>query len=289
MTDTKERMQGMIADVQRFSTEDGPGIRTTVFFKGCNLRCAWCHNPETQNFTPELLFYENKCTACGACKKACPYALEKCTACGACTEVCPNDARQISGKAYTVDELLKELKKDELFYQTSGGGVTFSGGECMLQIDFLEQMLRRCKDAGLSTAVDTAGEVSFERFERILPFTDLFLYDIKAADSDTHKKYVGVDNALIFANLKKLQEKGARIWIRIPIIEGVNATVAEMQKINALLKASGGIERVELLPYHKLGGNKYKALGRTPQVFSAPSKEQMQSLVAVFEFPASVR
>ena len=193
-----------IFDIQRNSFVDGPGIRTTVFFKGCNLHCTWCHNPESQSAKPEMMFYKNKCTGCGKCREKCPNALEKCELCGKCTIYCPHDAREICGKEYTVDEVLKEILKDKTFYDNSGGGVTFSGGECMLQIDFLEEILKECKKNGIHTAVDTAGHVPFEFFERIIPYTDLFLYDVKCFDSDKHRQYTGVENQLILKNLKRL-------------------------------------------------------------------------------------
>ena len=164
-----------IFDIQRDSFVDGPGIRTTVFFKGCNLHCAWCHNPESQSAKPQMMFYKNKCTGCGKCREKCPHNLESCDLCGKCTVYCPHDAREICGKEYTVDEVLREIRKDKTFYKTSGGGVTFSGGECMLQIEFLTKILKACKENGIHTAVDTAGHVPFEFFERIIPYTDLFL------------------------------------------------------------------------------------------------------------------
>ena len=289
MTNTMEQLNVMLSDIQRFSTEDGPGIRTTVFFKGCNLRCAWCHNPETQKSNPEVMFYERKCTHCGACVNVCPHALQACKHCGACAEVCVSGAREMSGKRYFVEDLLSEIKKDEIFYQTSGGGVTFSGGECMLQIDALEELLKRCKASGISTAVDTAGELPFAYFERILPYVDLFLYDIKCMDSATHKKYVGVENTRILDNLHRLQYSGARIWVRIPVIEGVNASLEEMQNVNAWLKAGGGVEQVQLLPYHTFGEHKYKALSREMQRFATPSEEKMQTLATAFDLPVAVR
>lgn len=288
MIDMGLQQTSRITDVQRFSTDDGPGIRTTVFFKGCNLRCAWCHNPETQLCYPQIMYYANKCTHCGACKKVCQYALQNCEACGACADVCPNDARQLSGRVYTVSDLLDELKKDKLFYQTSGGGVTFSGGECMLQIEFLEEVLRRCKLEGISTAVDTAGAVEFTRFERVLPYTDLFLYDIKAADKATHVQYVGADNKLIIRNLQALCERGARVWVRIPVIDGVNTSEQEMRAISALVNACN-VEKVELLPYHAFGEHKYQALGMQGRAFKRPTDEQLQAFVKLFKAPASVR
>ena len=154
-------MKATIFDIQRNSYVDGPGIRTTVFFKGCNLHCSWCHNPESQSALPQMMFYKNKCTGCGKCKEKCPNHLESCELCGKCTLYCPHDAREICGKEYTVDEVMREILKDKVFYENSGGGVTFSGGECMLQIDFLEEILKECKKNGIHTAVDTAGHVHF--------------------------------------------------------------------------------------------------------------------------------
>ena len=275
-------MKATIFDIQRNSYVDGPGIRTTVFFKGCNLRCAWCHNPESQSAVPQMMFYKNKCTGCGKCREKCPNALEKCELCGKCTIYCPHDAREICGKEYTVDEVLKEILKDKTFYDNSGGGVTFSGGECMLQIDYLEEILKECKKNGIHTAVDTAGHVPFEYFERILRFTDLFLYDIKCFDSDKHRQYTGVENQLILKNLKSLLAKSTPVWIRIPIIPTVNATAEEMQKIKDYICRCGKPERIELLPYHAMGEHKYAAIGKEMKMFSTPSKEKMTELKKIF-------
>ena len=269
-------------DIQRNSFVDGPGIRTTVFFKGCNLKCAWCHNPESQSAKPQMMFYKDKCTGCGKCKSVCPYHLEQCELCGKCTLYCPVDARKVCGKEHTVDEVLKEVLKDKAFYETSGGGVTFSGGECMLQIDFLAEILKKCKENGIHTAVDTAGHIPFESFEKILPYTDLFLYDIKIFDSQKHKQYVGVGNELILENLKKLFERKAKLWIRIPIIPDVNDSIEEIQKIKDFLKTNGTPEKIELLPYHAMGENKYRAIGKEPQIFKTPDAENMKRLKEIF-------
>ena len=190
-------------DIERNSFVDGPGIRTTVFFKGCNLKCAWCHNPESQSTKPQMMFYRDKCTGCGKCKEICPTP-DNCILCGKCTFYCPVDARKVCGKEYTVDEVFSEIIKDKSYYENSGGGVTFSGGECMLQIDFLAEILKKCKENGIHTAVDTAGHIPFESFKKILPYTDLFLYDIKIFDTQKHKQYVGVGNELILENSLRL-------------------------------------------------------------------------------------
>ena len=270
-------------DIQRNSFVDGPGIRTTVFFKGCNLKCAWCHNPESQSAKPQMMFYKDKCTGCGKCKSVCPYHLEQCELCGKCTLYCPVDARKVCGKEHTVDEVLQEVLKDKAFYETSGGGVTFSGGECMLQIDFLVEILKKCKENGIHTAVDTAGHIPFESFEKILPYTDLFLYDIKIFDSQKHKQYVGVSNELILENLKKLFERKAKLWIRIPIIPDVNDSIEEIQKIKDFLKTIGTAEKIELLPYHAMGENKYRAIGKEPQIFKTPDAENMKRLKEILD------
>ena len=275
-------LSATIFDIQRNSYVDGPGIRTTVFFKGCNLHCAWCHNPESQSPTPQMLFYRSKCTGCGKCREKCPNALEKCELCGNCTIYCPHDAREICGEEYTVDGVLNEILKDKAFYENSGGGVTFSGGECMLQIDFLTGILKACKENGIHTAVDTAGHVPYERFEQILPYTDLFLYDVKCFDSEKHKQYTGVGNEVILENLKKLLATGTPLWIRIPIVPTVNDTKEEIQSIKRYIRACGAPEKIELLPYHAMGEHKYDAIGRTVEKFSIPSAEGIKKINMLF-------
>lgn len=274
--------KGMIFDIQRFSVSDGPGIRTTVFFKGCNLKCVWCHNPESQSSASEMLFYKNKCVNCGKCKELCANSLEKCSLCGKCVIECQAEARTIAGKEYTADEVVRELVKDKRLYENSGGGVTFSGGECMLQTDFLTELLKRCKEEGLHTALDTAGHIPFEYFERIMPYTDLFLYDVKCFDAEIHKRYTGVTNELILENLKKLLHLKTPIWVRIPIIPSVNDSIAEMKKIKSLFDLFGQPKKIELLPYHAIGNSKYEAMNKEYPIFSVPSKEKMRELNSVF-------
>ncbi len=274
-------MTGQIFDIERNSFVDGPGIRTTVFFKGCNLKCAWCHNPESQDFKPQMMFYRDKCKGCGKCKEVCKN--EDCTLCGKCAIYCPVDARKVCGKEYTVDEVFSEVIKDKSFYENSGGGVTFSGGECMLQIDFLCEILKKCKENGIHTAVDTAGYVPFEYFEKILPFTDLFLYDIKILNSEKHKEYVGAENKLILENYKKLLASGAKIWVRIPVIPDINDSREEMQGIKVFLKTIGEPQKTELLPYHAMGENKYGAIGKKTQIFKKPDAQKIKQLQEVFK------
>lgn len=267
---------GVIFNIQRYCVDDGPGIRTTVFFKGCNLKCAWCHNPESQSFNIQRMFYKDKCTGCGKCVKVCPYNLNNCDFCGECGIYCPNDARKICGKEYSADEVFNEIIKDKVFYENSGGGVTFSGGECMLQIDFLLEILKKCKENGIHTAIDTAGHIPWESFERVMPYTDLFLYDIKAMDCDIHKKYTGVENTLIIENLSRLLKSGAYVWVRIPVIPSVNSNEKEMKAIRCFFERNGYPSKIELLPYHSMGEHKYDALGRKAEKFEVPSKEDIE-------------
>ena len=262
-------MKATIFDIERNSFVDGPGIRTTVFFKGCNLKCKWCHNPESQSFEKQILFYQNKCTRCGRCKDLTVDDENF---------ICFNDAKEICGKEYSVDEVLKEVIKDKAFYETSGGGVTFSGGECMLQIDFLTEILKKCKENGIHTAVDTAGHIPWESFEKIIPDTDLFLYDIKAMNDEIHKEYTGVSNSLILENLARLLKSNVGVWVRVPIIPGVNDSEDEMKKIKSFFEANGYPEKVELLPYHAMGEHKYVALNRKSENFTVPDKWKINEL-----------
>ena len=274
--------KAMIFDLQRSSFVDGPGIRTTVFFKGCNLRCAWCHNPESQEPKPQMMFHAGKCTGCGKCKEVCPQGGETCNLCGTCVLYCPHDAREICGRAYTPEQVWKEIQKDRLFYDASGGGVTFSGGECMLRLDFLTEILRICHENGVHTAVDTAGHVPYEAFLQILPYTDLFLYDVKCMDPALHQRTVGVENGRILDNLRRLLQTGKPLWVRIPVIPTVNDTREEMQRIKDFLDSCGTPAKVELLPYHAMGEHKYAAIGKTPTPFSTPNEEVMDALRAIF-------
>lgn len=266
-------MKATIFDIQKNSFVDGPGIRTTVFFKGCNLDCKWCHNPEGKSPDKQIMFYKERCTRCGRCKNVKLYDENF---------VCLNDAKRICGREYSTRELFDIIASDKIFYDTSNGGVTFSGGECMLQIDFLQEILAMCRSAGMHTAVDTAGCVEWERFERIMLHTDLFLYDIKAYDDNIHKKYVGVSNKLILENLRKLFDNGMNVIIRIPVVPRVNDTRKEMQKIKNFL-SSFSPKDVQLLPYHRMGENKYKALGMNVPDFEVPSKDKIRELSKIFE------
>ena len=284
-------LTGTVFNIQPFSVYDGPGIRTTVFLKGCNLRCAWCHNPESWQRKPQLQFLAEKCIGCGGCFSACPQGVhvlqngvhlidrEKCIGCGKCADSCFAGALVITGREMTVDQVMSRIQDDALYFQNSGGGVTFSGGECMIQLDFLEELLQRCKQLGIHTAVDTAGHFPFDRYERILPYTDLFLYDIKAFSTETHRELTGVDNHQVLRNLPLLLENNARVIVRIPCIPEGNWH--EMPQIVAYLK-SLPVEQVELLAYHRLGEGKRQSLGMELRTFPAPTHNQMEQLLQLF-------
>lgn len=261
-----EKKTAVIFNIQRFSVFDGPGVRTAVFFKGCNLRCLWCHNPESYERRPQLAFDRQKCIGCGSCIQNCPgqcllpdpeagllYRREDCLDCGKCARGCYAKALSRIGCEMTAEELLEDLLEDLPYYQESGGGVTFSGGECMLRPDFLEEMLRWLKGKGIHTAVDTAGNVPYESFERILPYTDLFLYDVKAFHEEVHRELTGASNRRIKENLLRLAGTGKEIKIRIPVIEELNA--GELPFIREFLWANG-LRDVELLGYHRMGVGK---------------------------------
>jgi len=285
-------MNCMIYNIQRFSTHDGPGIRTTVFFKGCTLKCEWCHNPESISFNKELQYLEEHCINCGHCAAVCTakahqmdpngchvFDRTRCTNCFACTEVCFADALKSIGTEKTDAETFRSLLTDLEYYKTSGGGVTFSGGESMVQIDCLSELLKLCHEAGIHTAVDTAGNVAWSSFEQIIPYVDLFLYDIKTYDSDLHKKLTGSDNTRILDNLRKLSSLNKRIHIRIPFIPGLNDL--EMSNIADFL-SDMNIEKIDLLPYNRLGEGKHISIGKAAQInhFSTPTKDQIQTAVS---------
>ena len=344
-------MNPLIFNIQKFSTHDGDGVRTTVFFKGCPLRCKWCHNPEGQSYAKELIFHRHKCVACGACAEKCPngantlvpaeqtdaasaspepyrdpqssgpdgtaaacrkgsdpqpsgaaghdgagtlqstplklvFDRSKCTGCGICTDWCVTEAREIAGKEYTVKELVKEVLKDRIFYEQSGGGVTLSGGEVMAQnIDFVEELCRQLHREGVSIFIDTSGFCPYANFERILPYVDTFLYDIKPIDERSHLAYIGVDNRLILENLKRLSDAGARLYIRIPVVIGADGDRDGMERIRTFLTENHiRTARINLLPYHDIGRGKFAALDRAyeEEAMKVPPKEDMEELKTVF-------
>lgn len=266
---------GIVFDIKRYAIHDGPGIRTTVFLKGCPLRCKWCHNPEGQNPEPDLLFRASKCIKdCVLCLKACsPRALsrarqcilinrKKCSLCGDCARVCSAEALEMSGKTMSTQDVLEEIEKDRVFFEESNGGVTFSGGEPLLQPDFLDALLEECRERGIHTAVDTCGSVPFEAIDKVLDKVGLFLFDVKMMDSKKHKEATGIPNELILDNLKRLSTKGSRIKVRIPLIPGLNDTTENIRETAEFLSSFQGITDVSLLPYHRAGIQKYRNLNR---------------------------
>lgn len=263
-------MRGTIFEIKRFAVHDGDGIRTTVFFKGCPLRCVWCHNPEGLRAEPQLAYYAHKCIGCGECASVCPTEAhvlqngahvldrQRCTACGGCAEHCLGDALTHYGKSVTVEELLPRLLEDREFYESSNGGVTLSGGECLLQSQFCASLLQALKREGIHTAVDTCGAIPREAIDRVLPYTDLFLYDLKAIDPEVHRSCTGETNERILENLRYLDTKGASIEIRYPFVPDYND--GEAEKIRDFLETLCTHPRLRVLPYHNFAGSKYRAL-----------------------------
>ena len=247
----------LIFDIKRSSTQDGPGIRTVVFFKGCNLDCFWCHNPEGKCVSRELAFFKEKCLGCGSCRERCGNDEKTCIACGKCEETCPAGAIRIYGKSYTVQALFDIIKRDKAYFDATGGGVTFSGGECMLYTEYLVKIAEKCHENGISVAIDTAGCVPKESFEAVMPHTDIFLYDVKAIDPELHERGTGKDNALILDNLDFLIASGKKIIVRVPVIPDFNEG-DEAERVKKYVEKRG--LSCELLPYHKFGEEKRRAL-----------------------------
>lgn len=373
----------LVTNIQKYSIHDGTGIRTTVFFKGCPLACQWCHNPETQLYTPTVLTYLDRCTGCGACAAVCPQKAvhivsrsevqeslqieppaeelpckelqaedhlqrtqmaetvqppckepietvqhsgaeseenvkppcmepaagtqkktetspekqlsaacavtdyKRCTGCGTCVDECLQDAREQCGRYWEIRELVEEILKDRAFYETSGGGVTLSGGEVMAQdMDYIEKLVKILKARGIRIFIDTCGEASFAHFERILPYVDNFLFDVKILEEEKHRRYTGVGNHQILDNLKQLSQRGASIWIRIPVIGGVNDSEEEIASIGRFLRKNQiQYQQINLLPYHNTGSGKYQHLNRAYQGarFYVPEPEKMEALKAAME------
>ncbi len=270
---TPNELRGLVFNIQRYSIHDGPGIRTTVFMKGCPLRCRWFCNPESWNHYPEIMTRDVKCIRCGKCAQICPTGAitvsqesrrinrAKCTSCLECAEVCPTGAISITGEYKTVGEVVKEVESDRLFYEHSGGGVTVSGGEPLFQWEFVYQLLKECKERGLHTALDTCGYSSWDVVERVLEYTDLVLFDIKHMDPEQHRKETGKSNRLILENARRIAAKGVRLWLRMPLIPGYNDLRENIEKL-AAFGVRLGAEKVSLLPYHEWGKSKYEQLGR---------------------------
>lgn len=302
-------MKGTITRIQRFSTTNGPGLRTTVFLKGCPLRCRWCHNPETQKRKRELLFYEAQCVKCGICVRTCPNGAhrlevrradadtdpageterihfldrEKCVLCGACADHCPVEALEMTGMEIEADDVALRLLRDRAFYKNSGGGVTLSGGEPLFQLDFTREILKRCKEEGLHTCLDTSGYGIPEEEIRCLVrdgIVDLFLYDLKETNEERHLAATGVPLAPVLRNLEEAGAAGGRIRLRCPIIPGVNDREEHLGKIGEIAESIPGIMAIDLIPYHRLGLVKAKALGGKQKEYERLTDGQKETLLA---------
>ncbi len=288
---------GTTFNIKKFSVHDGPGIRTTVFFKGCPLSCLWCHNPESQSPQPEIHYFENRCIQCGDCAEVCPnnaisfidgirvWDSDLCQFCGACTEICPTEAIQLVGRDTDIDEIMAEIEKDIIYYDQSGGGVTFSGGEPLQQIDFLVALLKRCKKHEIHTAVDTSGFAAWARVEKILPYTNLFLYDLKLMDDEKHRQFTGVSNQVILENLSRLNNTQAQVHVRVPIIPSINDDDENLRATATFLSTLKNIQQIDLLPYHNIASDKYQRMAQEYALkdIKTPSAKEMQRLAAIFE------
>ena len=264
-------MTGTVFDMQRFSLHDGPGIRTIVFLKGCPLHCRWCSNPESQNNSPIVMYKKSDCFKCGRCISVCKVGAisfdnethidrEKCTGCGECTNVCPSGALVLKGKTMTIQQAIKELKKDATIFRRSNGGVTLSGGEPLVQHEFASQLLLACKSQGWSTAIETTGFGSSEAIEKVIPYVDTVLLDIKRIDPYTHKKFTGISNEVILKNAKRISQITKTV-VRVPIIPGFNYSYKDIEDIAKFVKTLNNVDTIHLLPYHTFGENKYDLLG----------------------------
>ncbi len=285
-------MQGMIFNIERYAIHDGKGIRTQVFLKGCSMRCLWCANPEGLRSAPDLSYQIKFCIGCKACVAVCPQKAlrftdkgieiqkERCDYCGLCEKECYAGALELLGKKMTVEEVIKEVKKDTLFYEASGGGgMTLCGGEPLLQVDFAKALLKRAKEEGISTAVETCGNYPFSHLEKVIPYLDFIYYDIKAMDNDLHKACTGQENKRILENLKLLQNFDVPICVRIPVIPGYNDSEENLLKTAQYVKTLPKVTEIELLPYHRLGVNKYEKLRipyLVPDETKMPEKEEMK-------------
>lgn len=286
-------IKGKIFDIKRLAVHDGNGIRTTVFLKGCPLNCLWCHNPEGISFETQLAFYANKCINCGECSAACPTGAQntadnihtfdrtKCILCGKCEKVCLGNAVTLYGKEYTPEELMPLLLEDKRFYDNSCGGVTLSGGECLCQSEFCAELLKMLKDNGIDTAVDTCGSVPLKAIYKVMPFTDMFLYDIKAIDENVHIKCTGNTNKQILENLKYIDASGKKTEIRYPYVPGYNSDEAE--KIAEFVSGLKNVTAVKVLPYHNYAGSKYLALGQENTLLPVlPNYEDIRQVEKMF-------
>jgi pyruvate formate lyase activating enzyme len=286
-------MKALFTNIQGFSTEDGPGIRTTVFFKGCPLSCPWCHNPEGLAASEELIFYADKCIGCKECVKACEHGapvpggpgIEECARCFKCVDACPSTARQQMGKWYTIDELVEKVLRDRVYYETSDGGVTASGGEAMVWAGFLVEFFMRLKKENVHTALDTSGVVGGEKLSAVLEHTDLALVDLKIMEPDRHKKIIGVELGPILDHIREIDATDTPVIIRVPVISGFTEDEANLEAMAQFARTLENLRLIELLPYHGMAEAKYRHLGRGYSLaeMKPPSAEIMKAARLVFE------
>jgi pyruvate formate lyase activating enzyme len=293
--DRDQGRQGVVFNIMRYSVADGPGLRTTVFLKGCPLTCPWCHNPESQEMGPQLIHRADRCLGCEDCLTACPHGAispgersfitdtERCNLCRECLEACPTGARDDFGEVMSVDRVMSELLKDLPFYEQSGGGVTFSGGEPLMQPKFLLNLLKESKLNDLHTAVDTSGCVDYHKLDEIGYYVDLFLYDLKVMDNVRHRKLVGISNQGILGNLERLIAEGHKVMVRMPLVPGVNDSPGDIEQAAAYLANLKPSHGVELLPFHPTAEEKYRLLGREPYRPPAepPDDAQLEALARI--------
>jgi len=304
MTPPIDQLTGIVLNIQHFCTHDGPGIRTTIFLKACSLRCKWCCNPESIHPKPELSYNLGKCIGekeCGFCLKECPesalFVLQSdgkvrvnwdlCTNCGKCVDICPTHALNLFGQNMTVQQVLDEVEQDSNFYNESGGGITVSGGECLLQPEFVGALLAGAHERGINTAIETAGNVPWRFMEQVLPHVDVMLHDHKATDPEQHKKWTGVDNVRILANFKQAYETfpNTKFVARTPLIPGVNDDEDHVRSVLAFIRPHKNVIDYELLPYHRFGESKYNFLGRVYELkdFESPTAEKLLRLRAIID------
>ncbi len=283
-------MTGIIFNIQRFCTSDGPGIRTTVFLKGCPLHCSWCHNPESQDRAPEMIFHRRLCIGCDACAAVCPHGSARqtlpertanpdlCGDCLACASICPAGAIEQSGTAYAIPEVLGIVEQDRVFYEESGGGITLSGGEPLLQFDFVRQLLAAARARRLHTCLETSGAAPWSKLAAILPLVDLFLWDVKDTEPGRHQTATGVASGPLLDNLHRLDQAGGATVLRCILIDGVNLDEAHLAALARLYHSLHHARGLELIPYHPLGESKYASLGRRPPetTMRPPDPRQMQ-------------
>ena len=288
---------GEIFDIKKYAIHDGPGIRTTVFFKGCPLSCWWCHNPESLGTVPQRLYRRERCIGCQECLTACSngairefegqlqWAADACNYCRSCAKACPAEAVEFIGQTMTVDEIVTEITKDTLFYDQSNGGVTISGGEPLMQPSFLMELLDACGEKGIHRTVDTSGHADTQTLLETASRTDLFLYDLKHMDPEKHFRYTGVANDTILNNLKQLSQRGARIIIRLPVVPGINADEENIDRTGALAASLSGVMGINILPYHCAADTKYRNLGLQNKASDAqrPSEDVIASVARQLE------